>query len=98
MRARALTAAKQEDELGILVLARAWKLGVLLPVHPTIGQRFNQALVVAGEEPVPFQRSTNPQAKSLVDLIMAEYGPSTSVQPMLRSDAKSPSDARQMVI
>lgn len=63
----------------MLRCARDWKAGKLRAVHPEIARGFNAALVRAGEDPVPFRRSTNPEAPTLVTLIRAEYERATGV-------------------
>lgn len=68
------------DERAILELARHWKEGRLLPVHPTIAHRFNRALVAAHEDPVPFRRTTDERAPSLAELIRREYECASGMQ------------------
>lgn len=55
-----------EDLVGF---AREWKAGQTTPVHPTVGRRLNQALLQAGEDPVPFRRATDARRPSLEDIL-----------------------------
>lgn len=57
----------------LLDFARAWKAHATLPVHPSIGRRLNHALVVAGEDPVPFARATDNRQPSLADLLQRQF-------------------------
>jgi hypothetical protein len=62
-----------DDERRTLELAREWKEGRIVAVHPSIGRMLNCALTANGEDPVPFGLATNSQAPSLIDLIRGEY-------------------------
>lgn len=80
MRTEAVINAQLSDEPEILRLAHDWRDGKLRRVHPGIAQRFNRALVAAGEAPVPFRRATDASAPSFTDLIRREYERAGRVQ------------------
>jgi hypothetical protein len=80
MSMRAIRSTQDVDEGALLALARAWKLGALAPVHPTIGHWLNAALKAADEDAVPFIGATDLGAPSLVELIWAHYERARNVQ------------------
>lgn len=80
MRTKALMTAKAPDEAGMLKLARDWKDGRLRPVHPSVGQMLNRALVGAHEECVPFRRATSLTSPSIADLIRTEHERASGVR------------------
>lgn len=61
------------EDSDVLPLARDWKAGRLGRVHPDIGHSFNRVLLLAGEDAVPFRRSTDVSAPSIPELIQARY-------------------------
>lgn len=68
-----MTIQQRPEDMAVLKLARDWKAGDMRPVHPSIGLMLNRALVHAGEDAVPFRRSTSLNAPSVVELIRTEY-------------------------
>jgi hypothetical protein len=87
-------AADDAEEQAMLRLARQWKAGHLGAVHPSVGRLFNRSLFIAGEDPVPFARSTDVLKPSVIELIRTEHLCAPHVQIGVDMDAEI--DARRL--